>query len=386
MESPKRIRGWLRDFVLATLPSLVMLLVVAEGFFRLVVPAAQAPTVAYDSAAGFRHQDPLGQRDGVWTIGKFAQQRGRWHINNAGWNSEVDYDDPPVRTRPLVAIIGDSFVEAFQVDVDRSFPAVLRRLAGDKYEVYSFGLSGTPLSHYRQVALYVDRRYHPDVLVFNVVHNDFDESVKDLVDLPLVHQIRRHGVGFEEVPAIPYTASPFRRLVLRSAFFRYLWWNLNLSVSVQLRGAHTGNFDANVDVDKTARERPMIVQATHYLVQKIREEHPGKSILYVMDAPRRDVYQQRLGQSEVLWLNATLAEACARYQSAYLDLTAVFSEAYRKQHTRFETQYDSHWNELGHRVVAEALYSRLAKLIPAWSASAGSQSPARAAPDEVRLP
>lgn len=60
---------------------------------------------------------------------------------------------------------------------------MLRRL-GDRYEVYSFGFSGSPLSHYLQIARYVNHTVGPDVLVFSVVHNDFSESLCEGRDVP----------------------------------------------------------------------------------------------------------------------------------------------------------------------------------------------------------
>ena len=47
----------------------------------------------------------------------------------------------------------------------------------DKYNVYSFGFSGAPLSQYLKWADYSIRVFNSKHLVFNIVARDFDESL-----------------------------------------------------------------------------------------------------------------------------------------------------------------------------------------------------------------
>ena len=46
----------------------------------------------------------------------------------------------------------------------------------EKYNVYSFGFSGAPLSQYLKWAEYSINVFNSKHLVFNIVENDFDES------------------------------------------------------------------------------------------------------------------------------------------------------------------------------------------------------------------
>ena len=107
-------------------------------------------------------------------------------INNEGWNNEIKYIQN--KTNYRIAIIGDSYVEAFQVDVNESFPSLLQINFPD-IEVYSFGISGSPLSNYYQMIKYVSKKFNTDLYIINMVNNDYDE-----VYIPI---IKRSVYNFE---------------------------------------------------------------------------------------------------------------------------------------------------------------------------------------------
>lgn len=61
--------------------------------------------------------------------------------NNYGFISDSDYD--AAATSPLLAVIGDSFVEMAMVPYDRTAAGILGRSVGDDGRIYSFGSSGS---------------------------------------------------------------------------------------------------------------------------------------------------------------------------------------------------------------------------------------------------
>jgi GDSL-like Lipase/Acylhydrolase family len=340
--------------------------ILIEVFFRCVIPASEIPNAYSDPTYGVLQYDANGRREGTYTIGNFAQQRGKWRINNYGWNSEIDYrpNTQHDRAKPLIAIIGDSYVEAFQVDVGKSMPDALRALVGKKYEVYSFGVSGAPLSQYLQMSRYVNHHFEPDIIVFNIIHNDFDASVETLVKDPYSLQITPHDGTFLEIPPRLYEPSTIRRILGRSAFIRYLLINLKLDTNIgdvisRLVHKNGRGFNANVDPQTIAANRELIEKATYFLVQRIRDENVGKKIIFLMDAPRQDIYAGTLDHSSVFWMNEILKNACLRSNTTFIDLTGPFNEKFAKDHIKFNSDYDAHWNEVGHRTAAQVLYSAL---------------------------
>ena len=167
----------LKNILFATLPSILVLLIILEAFFRIVIPASDPPRGFFDEKEKM-YSFSNKKEKGVITIGRFAEIRVRWRINNMYWNYPIDYY--PVDDKKLIAVIGDSYIEASQVNVGENYPYLLRGKLINDYEVYAFGMAGAPLSQYLHISRYVNRHFNPDILIFNLVHNDFDESIQEL--------------------------------------------------------------------------------------------------------------------------------------------------------------------------------------------------------------
>jgi len=150
---------------------------ICELFFRLVLPACNFPYAYTDPVTNILRYDEKRLTEGVYTIGRYAQQRGKWRVNNYGWISAVDYQRKELRDKPLVAVIGDSYLEAFHVDVDKSVAALLRDSLHGEYDVYQFGISGASLATYLQITRWVDSEFEPDIIVYLVDDDDLEQSM-----------------------------------------------------------------------------------------------------------------------------------------------------------------------------------------------------------------
>lgn len=358
---PKKI---FKNILWVTIPTLLFCFLIAEFLvFRFFIPACTPPLYCFDEQFKLVHFQP--QTSGLFTAGRGAQLRSRWRANNYGWNSEVDYVPAAGAGKPLVAVIGDSYVEALQVEVAERFPAVLQRLMGDDFLVYSFGISGAPLSHYLHMSRYVNQVFKPQTLIILVVHNDFYESLASLHRKPMFHQISWQNGSFTEIPPVPFENSPLLRICRGSAVFRYLEMNCGISallknISVKLnRSKKEPTYNANIDVNAVAQERELIRWGVGYLVSCIRRENPEKKIIFMMDAPRFDIYAHTLEKSNVWWLHEILEDACRTNGMEFLDLTVPFAQHFEKFHQYLETGVDAHWNRLGHHLAARALWDRL---------------------------
>lgn len=342
----------IKNLLLITVPAVLLCFVFLEVVLRTIIPAAEIPYKTSGNELVLRY-DPQKARSGRFTAGALAQQRAHWRINDHGWNSDIDCLEG-TRERPLIAVIGDSFVEAFQVDPDENLAAILRRRVAPAYDVYSFGMQGSPLSQYLHVSRYVAHRFSPDVLVFVVVHNDFDEMLRDLFYRPAYLQLVEDNGTLVETPVLPYRSRDVNQWIRKSALARYLWLNVNIGALVETTGRRELN--ANIDVNQAVSNRDAIEDAVQLVVQRIQDEHPSTPIVYLMDAPRVDLYAGRLAQSNVLWLNQLMERTCRKVGCYFLDLSGPFADHFRRDSTRFESPYDAHWNEYGHRVAGEALH------------------------------
>ena len=152
----------------------------------------------------------------------------RGHVNNAGFVNDQDYrkDDP----LPLLAVVGNSMIEASMVPYPDTVQGRLAKAFDGKARVYSFAAAGAPLSQYLIWARHAVQDYGAQALVINVVGNDFDES----------HAAYATHPGFwHYVPdanqqlslRLSSIARAFSALAVSSALGRYLIFNLQVGVA-----------------------------------------------------------------------------------------------------------------------------------------------------------
>jgi hypothetical protein len=117
--------------------ALALALLAAEGISRLLPHAPEPPTRIYDPRTGFRLRPGMS---GTWTI----ENTARFSFNSLGFR---DVEWTPARRRPRrIAVLGDSFAEALQVELDQSFPKLLEReLPG--VETLNFGVAEIGRAH-----------------------------------------------------------------------------------------------------------------------------------------------------------------------------------------------------------------------------------------------
>ncbi|MCS6263357.1 MAG: SGNH/GDSL hydrolase family protein [Nitrospira sp.] len=350
----------IRNILVLTIPSCLAVFLFLELTATFVVPAAQFPSYYYDPTDRILRFSTTDLRDGVFTIGAMAQQRAQWHINNTGWNSAIDFEE--TKRKPRIAIIGDSYVEALQVNVETSLAGRLRELVSPQAEVYAFGISGAPLSQYLQMARYARKHFDPDVLVINVVHNDFDESLCSIKRQAGMLCLEDEGQEIREAVIDPYHPNQILRMARSSSVVRYAVTNLQLAS--RLRGLFSGirnkpTYNANIDVEQVNARKARIQRATEYVLRTLQRENGTKPVIFVMDAPRRDIYAGTLGNSTVVWLNQLLKTTCETVGFYFVDLTHEFSRHFAANHVHFESEFDWHWNETGHLTAAGELHRKL---------------------------
>lgn len=357
----KRLVGYLKKFLLLTVPACLVVLVFLELFFRFVVPASDRPYAVFDPTWKLlRYETTRGTR-GFYTAGHLAQLRSPWRVNNHGWTSEIDYQ-PEKSGKTRIAIIGDSFVEAFQVAPKDNFGGVLRRRLGDDYEVYSFGFSGSPLSHYLQISRSVNRVFDPDILVFNLCQNDFHQSLCEVRYPPGMMCYAERGGHLIEGDIIPFSPNRLKRLARQSALVRYWYHNLGGRIDLPI---FTREFDTNEqrfkeggmallkdDTEELKQLRGKIDQVVGIILRTIREEAGSKRIIMMLELV--SVYDVAdFTKAPQWWVNDMMERRCAENGIEFINLAYAFKADYEQHGERFESPYDSHWNEAGHRVVGE---------------------------------
>ena len=145
---------------------------------RVVLISSSLKSLLEKKVFDFRQKDIFkfeSDRTFQWSAGWRFTLTNKLRVNNDGFISSIDYD--PGARGPLVAVIGDSYVEALMVPYQETGQGRLMEALEDQARVYSFAIRGSPLSQYLAFAEYARDKYRPDAMVFVIVGNDFDESL-----------------------------------------------------------------------------------------------------------------------------------------------------------------------------------------------------------------
>jgi hypothetical protein len=216
----KKISLPLISVLLGTLLSVILL----EVIFRLLPVQDSLMTLPVNSTnTVLRFKE---DRDVIWSSGYNFSIVTKKHINNYGFFNDQNYTRND--ESPLLAIIGDSYVEALQVENKNSMHGILSQNVVGKGRVYSFASSGSPLSNYLAYAHYGTSEFKARALVFVIVGNDFDESLKKYKNAPGFHYFSDSTEGLELV-RIDYQPTFIKRVVRQSALARYLFLNMQLN-------------------------------------------------------------------------------------------------------------------------------------------------------------
>jgi hypothetical protein len=288
-------------------------------------------------------------------------------INNDGFVNDETYamNDG----RPLLAVVGDSYVEAAMVpNAETLYRRLSARLDGNG-RIYSFGASGAPLSQYLVWARYAVQKYGARGIAIVVVGNDFDESLWTHNQRPGLHVYVKDPEGRLQLRRTDYRPSPLRSLVRHSALSRYLVFNLqalDAAKAIALRWGLISAAQAAMPkyVGNTAAEAsPQRVHESQEAIDAFLDDLgkmvalPPERIAFLVDGAR---YQHEVEITERSYfgqMRTYFMRQASQRGHEVIDLQPSFLARSRDGSTRFEFPTDGHWNAVGHAVVAEALAS-----------------------------
>lgn len=351
------------------------------------------PFYSFDRENNIRKFSFENGTEGVRTLGVFAQKKAKWRINNHGWNSSIDYNFDRDSTKFRIAIIGDSFIEGLHINPDENVGHILNDFLGrDSFEVYTFAQSGWPLSAYLHTNRYIQSHYKPDLVIVNIVHNDFVESSTYKGEkFHLLFELDEESNTILEFPPQPpeyhMLVNKFHNLK-KSALVRYLYYNLKIHYWMNLRDDSNikrnliqpqDSLDEDIEPSAESMEEDVIENYTNLskeqldsieyredfymwlnnIIPKFKVTNNNTPFMFVMNA---------VGScGEAIDIKNILLEELAIINSVnYLDLNNAFQIACKKYKKTNCNNIDGHWNQQGHSVAAQAIfdYIKSNNLIP----------------------
>ena len=373
-----RTRGshfWLLRLTTVLIATAVLVTVVEVAFWILPIREA-SPRLLPNG------DDPIARfhpnRQWLYAAGWDFYIVNEMRTNNAGWVSDIDY----VREArsPLLAFVGDSFVEDDHLPWADTCHGRLTRSLEEKTRVYSFGMNGAPLSQYLAYVEHARDSHWPDALVIPIIENDFDQSFREFLHTD------RHRVIFTfadrpdgELALIPPSAPAerptdgFRRLRRwvnqNSALLRYRYLHVRetrIYMNDERRRNDynpTGMSDipfmwtdpAAAHPDRVAVSRRAVDAFLRMLPE--RSGLPPQRIVFVVDATRpyrySEGWEHRWDGSFHDVMRRHFMDRARADGYEVIDMHPVFVDHYRSYRQPFNWPRNIHWNALGHRLCAD---------------------------------
>ena len=296
-------------------------------------------------------------RDVTKQIGFNFQHVNVKHINNHGFASDKEFQNKELQTKPVIAVIGDSYVEALQVQNKDAFHAILDEDL-ENYDVYPIGISGSPLSQYLAFSKYAAEQFNPELYVFLIISNDFTESFREIKRAQGFHYFNEHG----GLTLVNYSPSLLKRLARRSAFIRYL--HLDLKITAQLQKIFPRKIKTS-DAQSNARSeflRKGRVSIDRFLYE-IKNLADTSRVIILLDGDRNSIYSGMIQRDINKPVNILFSELGTLSKDIpnvdVVDLHNFFQSDWESNNKKFNYDYDYHWNEHGHAVAAQALRDKI---------------------------
>jgi hypothetical protein len=317
-------------------------------------------------------------------------------INSDGWRGpDIALGRSPGTIR--VALLGDSFIEAFEVPFEKTFGEVLARrlstLLGTPVEVLNFGHGGYGTTQELLTLQHEVWKYSPDLILLGMtLGNDISDNYRPL----------------KQSDYVPYHVFRDTTLQLDSSFLqsrgyqsRALWTRNLLGlvqhsrlVQVVNRARHLRRrtehrrrnvdqgpvdevgLDAQVNLPPTTPEWHEAWRVTEGVLRLMRDEaRRNETPLAVVTLTRgmqvtpqredRERYLDQLGVKDLYYPERRVAAFGDREGIPVLNLAPAMAKQAEERQVFFHADQDSlgigHWNEEGHQAAAELTASWIAR-------------------------
>lgn len=335
---------------------------VLEGFCRLLPVNETLLSMPVDAQNPVLRFAP--NRTTLWSKGPLFSLRNTVHANNFGFLNDQDYD--PKGAGPLVAVIGDSYIEAIMVPYKETGQGLLAEALHGRARVYSFGRSGAPLSQYVAYAEWSKKVFRPDKIIVVIVGNDFDESLLKYKSDAGFHYYKESTERQLELVRKDYSPDWKVRIVSNSRLLMYLMTNIQV-LSLPKRLKHFFQADLDRYVGQTEAEAdPERVADSKMAVDKMLQDFTlrtglePKDICFVVDGLRPHLYTpdglRAAANSYVAIMNAYFLDKARSAGFQVIDMQPLFIKDFEQHRQLFDYGVvDSHWNERGHALFAKAV-------------------------------
>lgn len=353
--------------VLINLSVFVLLLVVMEGLLHIVPPFDRFITYA-DAEVRWKNDFPNSEYTYIGNdVGMISKFKVYVKNNSLGFHDkEYKFYKKPGTKRILV--LGDSQVEAIQVDLSKTFHKILEKKLNDNgvnVEVIALGKSRYGIKGAIELYERIGKKYNPDIVVWSfTMNNDIQDTERKFEKL-----IENRKLA--DLSKIP----DFLKFSKIATFLYTRRWIFRKSPSYKQLDTTTfgGKFSYINEINNwdqipfLKRWPPLFDQIWNsfakYYIDFIKKVHSDEKPLITVSSSGAYPYFLLKSNPDLDWdfnkPNRLVEELSKENSVEFISLKSTYDSYVRETGEDVVFGYDGHLNEAGHRLLAEFLYEKI---------------------------
>ncbi len=291
-----------------------------------------------------------------WNLRLFNEGR----LNSDGFHAEADF--PENGTEGIVAVIGDSFIEATMIPYGQTLHGVMRQERGDR--VIGLGVSGGELGNHEFLAHRASELWGVSALVIVINEEDLYQSLASKKNRAFYSLDKQREVSLN-LPKVTQT-SQTTQLLKKSNVLRYVVGALKLwpqRFKKTVMKTEFGRFQ--VTSSPTAKngvpqESELEATFTHFLerLRQIQEKEQLDVRFIVYGALKSPFHYQNYRELHPLTQVFERMVGAGEYDMEVINAAELFLNQF-EGHTRPRWMNDGHWTPIAHEVIAKEVIHSL---------------------------
>ena len=280
---------------------------------------------------------------------------------------EKNYSLENGKNRTRIVLLGDSFSFGNGMDLNETFPEILRKKLGENVDIINLGVPGYDINNQYIIYEQIGKKFNPDLVIIQFTTNDWNK--KKIIEQDGIKRINLSQATHVDPKGFLVSSSNkdgiLRRIHLSLLYnvksYSFVYSNLRESLNTLVRSY----FKRQVPLEfsnPSSEEYKSSYEFYRSIVEMLKEETNGDLLIFlgpfedeVIGTDRLtefygtnysiDPYQTKRDVKKIAGeLNVTLIELKSNESDIYIPL-------------------DGHWNAQGHKEVAETLYLRIKEFL-----------------------